>query len=620
MSGWEVFLNTVIMNLMKTSKNMTNLEIAELLRNISAAYELKDPVKNKFKIIAYDRAATAIEHLSSEAKDVWDEGKLDDIPGVGPSIAAHLSDIFSKGESAHFELLTKNIPEAVFELMKLPRIGAKTADKLVKELKLQKIKSPIDGLKKACQQGKVKNLPGFGEDSQNDILLAIGESSRQEKRHLLPYAMGIANSLIDWMKKDKNVLKADVLGSLRRQASTIGDIDISVASNTSENVLNHFTSYPRGVRVIERGAKTASIMLPGNVQVDLMVAKPDSYGSLLQHFTGSKHHNIALREFAQKKGLSLSEYGIKIQKSKFKNQKHNSKVKKFENENGFYNFLGMEYIPPELREDAGEIEMAIKHKLPKLVEHADIMADLQIHSDFDIETSHDNGQSTMGQIVQKADSLGYAYLALTEHNPSHSRHNENQIISLLKRKKAEIDKLNYSLVKSMKNRVKYVFNSLEIDILPSGKLAISDKAINILDFALVSIHSSFRQSKNEATKRVLEALSHPKVKIFAHPTARILNRREGVDVAWPEIFDFCIKNNKFLEINADPARLDLPDFLAREAVGLGVKFSMGTDAHHIDGMDNMVWGVSTARRGWLEKKDIINCLTLEEFKKIAVNG
>jgi len=589
------------------NQNMTNLEIAELLRSVAAAFELKNADKNRFRIIAYERAADAVEHESSELKDLWDEGKLKDVPGIGESIAMHLDEIFRTGKSKHLKDVMSGLPKAMFKLMEVPGIGAKTSFKLVKELNISD-KNPFNELKKAIKEGKVNNIEGFGEKSASDILQSIEEQKNKSKRILLPYAQRIADEILEWINKDHSVVRAEPLGSLRRKASTIGDIDIAVASKKALQVIEHFCNYPKRVRVLERGERTASIILPSSIQVDLMVQSPESFGSLLQHFTGSKHHNIALREYSIKKGMSLSEYGIK----------QKGKLLKFKDEEGFYKKLGMEYIPPELREDSGEIEAALQSDIPKLVEIKDIKGDLQIHSDFDIETSHDLGESSMEEIVQKANDLGYEYIALTEHNPSQSGHNKKQFTDILKRKKEKIDKINYSISKDKNKRIQYVFNSLEIDILTDGKLPFDDEVLDILDFALVSIHSSFRKPKDEMTKRVLGAFDHKKVKIFAHPTARLLNERESIELDWPRIFDFCKSNKKYLEIDADPKRLDLPDFLVKEAVDSGVKLSMGTDAHHKNGMDNMIWGISVARRGWTKSSDIINTLSVKEIKKVLL--
>ena len=581
---------------------MINTQIAELLRAIAAAYQLKDEEKNRFRIIAYQRAADAVEHASSELKDLWDDGKLKEVPGIGESIASHLDELFRTGKSGHFEEVMKGLPREMFDLMAVPGIGAKTAYKLVTKIGIKS----LEELEKAGKKGKIAELEGFGEESQSDILRSIEETKGRTKRHILPYAAANAGRVIEWMLKSKVVKRADPLGSLRRQAATVGDIDIAVSSDNSKEALEHFVNYPKKTRVLEKGDRTASIVLPGGVQVDLMVQPPNAYGALLQHFTGSKHHNIALREYALKHGMSLSEYGIKIK----------GKLNKLANEEEFYKKLGMDWIPPELREDAGEIEAALNHKLLRLVELNDVKGDLQIHSDFDIETSHDIGESSMEEIIRKADQLGYEYIAFTEHNPSKSKHNESQVVDILKRKREAVEKLNYSFVKSHCKSIKKVFNSLEIDILPDGGLAIPEKGLALLDFALVSIHSSFRLPRDKMTKRVLSALAYPQVKIFAHPTARKLNEREGVELNWPEIFSFCRKKSKWLEINAEPMRLDLPDILVREAVKTGVKLTLGTDSHHRDGMNNMAFGIAVARRGWATKDDIVNSRSLKEFEKM----
>jgi len=593
-------------------KNMTNLEMAEALRAVAASYQLKRETENRFRIVAYQRAADAVEHLSSEAKDLWDDGKLEEVSGIGAGIAEHLDEIFRTGKSKHFAKIMAGFPPAMFELMKVPGVGAKIAFKLTKELGITQAKDAIKKLEKAVKEGKVAPIEGFGAQSEEAIKKSIEEVKGRTRRLLLPYADSIAGEVIEWMKKSKAVRKVDPLGSLRRKASTVGDIDIAVASEKPEEVLEHFVKFPKTQRVLEKGERTASIIVPGEVQVDVMVQPPQAYGALLQHFTGSKQHNIALREYAIKHQKSLSEYGIKVK----------GKLHKTPTEEKFYQKLGMDWIPPELREDSGEIEAALRQSqgkadgLPRLVELKDIKADLQIHSSFDIETSHDVGDSSMKEIVEEGSRLGYEYLAFSEHNPSRSKHSDSQIISLIKRKKEATEKLNYSLVKSKKGSVKKVFNSLEIDITPDGRLAVPDKALELLDFALVSIHSSFRQSRSVATKRVLSALQHPKVKIFAHPTGRLLGKREGVEFNWPEIFEFCKGKNKWLEINATPARLDLPDTLVKEAVKEGVKLTLGTDAHHKDALAHMRYGVSVARRGWVTKDNIVNTRTLKEFEKM----
>jgi DNA polymerase (family 10) len=430
---------------------------------------------------------------------------------------------------------------------------------------------------------------------------------RKTQRILLPQASALAEEILDWLRKSKVIVRADPLGSLRRQVSTVGDIDIAVATNSPKDAIKYFISYPKKKKVLEAGKTTASILLNGGQQVDLMVQPTSSYGALLQHLTGSKHHNIALRELALKKGFSLSEYGIK---RKMKNGKW--KMEKYDTEEKFYQSLGLDFIPPEMREDTGEIEAAQNHQLPQLLEEKEIKGDFHLHSNFPIEESHDPGTDSMEKMVKKAEELKYEYIGFSEHNPSLNNHSEKQIINLLKAKKIKIEQLNYSRTNKL---LKRIYNGLEVDVRPDGKLALPGKALELLDYVIASIHSSFRMDSEEMTKRVLEGLAPKKVKILGHPTGRLLNKREGYELNWDKIFDFCLKNEKWLEINAWPARLDLPDSLVREAVKNGVKIIINTDAHSTEEMDLMPFGVSVARRGWAEKDDIVNALDCDKINQ-----
>ncbi len=605
----------------------TNTEISELLRDVAAAYQLSDEKKYRFQIIAYQRAADAIEHATSELFDLWENDELTDIPGVGKSISEHLSELFQKGSSSHFESLLEKIPKAVFVLMKVPGIGPKKAFRLATEFNLSE-KKALDETEAAGKAGKIAELSGFGVESEKAILQGIAEYRiKPPERMLISTATEVSNEILEWMKGSPDIISIDPLGSLRRKTATVGDLDFSVATDNPEAVFDRFVQFPQVARVIERGDHGTSVLLHGNIHVDLMVQPKEAYGSLLQHFTGSKHHNVALREYALKKGLSLSEYGIKsLNGETVTGGIYNSEMNlyQFSDEEAFYNALGLSFVPPELREDTGEIDAGINSfqkradGLPKLVELPDIKGDLQMHTNFDIETSHDVGASSMKELVEAAVDRGYEYIAFTDHNPSQKGHGHVAINAILSKRKEEIDELNDSLVKTVKGRVFKVFNSLEIDILPGGSLPVNDAGLYLLDFALVSIHSSFKLERAEMTKRVISALSHPKVKIFAHPTGRLLNERESVSLDWDQIFDFCVKNNKVIEINADPHRLDLPDMLVREGKKHGVKFSLGTDAHHSSGLANMPYGVFVARRGWLTASDIINTRSLKEFEKEVI--
>jgi DNA polymerase (family 10) len=582
-------------------KGFTNVEIAKLLRQVSAAYTIQNENKFRFQILAYNKAADSIESSSTEIKDLLQDNALDRLAGIGASIKNHIEELFKTGEVTHFNTVLKNVSPAIFPLLDIPSFGPKKAFKLVKAFGLQNPETVVDDVYKLAENGKISPLESFGEKSQSDIKRAIDEykmGKTKSSRMVLAYAQEIADTILSYLKKDKNVVDAYTLGSLRRMKSTIGDVDIAVSSNNAKSVLDHFNDYPYKDRIIERGDITSSIVLSGNKQVDLMVLKPEQFGSLLQHFTGSREHNVALREFALKKGFSLSEKGIKLR---------DGTTKTFDDEKEFYNFLGLDFIPPELRENQGEIEAALHHKLPKLIELKDIKGDFHIHSNYQIEPSHDYGIDTMQVMIDKAKGLGYEYLGFSEHNPSMGNHSEDQIYTILARRNELIEQLKKS------NKDIHIINLLEVDILTNGELALNDKCLQLLDMAIVSIHSSFKTPQKEMTKRILSGLSHPKAKILAHPSGRLINSRAPYEVDWNKLFEFAVKGNIALEINSWPTRLDLQDTLVKQAKDLGVKFVINTDSHAADHMSNMPYGVAVARRGWCEKKNIINTLPYSQL-------
>ncbi len=583
--------------------SFTNEEIARLLRQVAAALTVKNEAKYRFQILAYQKAADSIETSSTEIKDLIKDNTLDKLPGVGTSIRSHILELFKTGEVTHFNTILKDISPALFPLLDIPTFGPKKAFKLVHKFSLSDPETVIEDVYKLAEEGKIAQLESFGDKSQSDIQRAIDEyrlGKTKSSRMVLAIASEISDTILTYIKKDKSVLQAFTLGSLRRRKSTIGDVDIAVASYEPEKVLDHFNAYPYKDRIIERGDITSSIILSGNKQVDLMVLAPEQLGSLLQHFTGSKEHNIHLREYAIKKGYSLSEKGIKLK---------DGTLKKFDDEEKFYNFLGLAWIPPEIRENKGEIELAIKRELPDLVSEKDIKGDFHIHSNYPLDSSHDYGKDSMQTMIDKAVSLGYEYIGFSEHNPSIGNHTESEIYEILQERNNKIEQLKKS------NKNIRIINLLEVDILTSGKLALSDRCMNLLDMAIVSIHSSFKTSNEPMTKRVLSGLSHPKAKILAHPTGRLINQRNGYEANWEKIFEFVKKNNKALEINAWPTRLDLRDdlvFLARE---MGCKFAIDTDSHAVSHMDNMEFGVSVAKRGWCERKDIVNTMPYDKLSQ-----
>jgi DNA polymerase (family 10) len=588
----------------KSAKYPSNLQIAKLFRSVSAALELS-PGDNRFRIAAYDRAADSIEHASSDLKDLWDDNRLSDLPGVGTNMAEHLDELFKTGAVKHFEILLKPFPPAMFELLEVPGIGPKKAFSLCKALGLSKSHTAIKELEKAAKRGHIASIDGFGPDSEAQILQNIREFKDRSKRMLLPVAEKIAADLVAWMLKNPAVKQADALGSLRRKSATVGDIDIAVSTTDPQAAIHHFVAYPRLVRVIESGPISATILLPDNISVDLLTGMPERYGSLLQHFTGSKLHNIALRELALKKGLSLSEYGIKSA----------DKTIPFKTETDFYHHLGLQYIPPEIREGAGEIELAESNRLPELIELTDIRGDLHVHSDINVEPSHDLGTSSISELAKSAGAVGYEYLGLTEHNPSFSQHNVSQIVNLIKHKTQQINEFNQDHENKHEN-VPYIFNGLEIDIRPDGSRALPDICLDDLDYACVSVHNSFKLGQKTMTDRVLAGLDHPKVKFFAHPTGRLIGQREGINLDWDRIFDYCLTHDKWLEINSSPDRLDLPDTLVRQARAAGIKLVINTDSHSAAGLGLLRFGVWVARRGFVQSADVVNTQPFAKLVKI----
>lgn len=597
---------------MNTSKDMNNREIARLLREIAAVYEIK--AEDRFRVRAYKDTADGIENSLSEAKDLWEEGKLKEIPGVGDSLARHLDELFRTGCVKHFDLIRKGVSPALFPLLEITGIGPKTAYSLTEKLNLKNENSSIQKLKEAIRMGKVAKIEGFGEGSQKKFQEAIGEWSRREDRMLLPEAAKLAEKVMTYLRDVSGIEKIETLGSLRRRASTVGDVDLAVATTKPDLIIKRFAEFREWREILASGPSTARAIHRSGRQVDIKTERPERFGSLLQHFTGSKEHNVHLREIALKKGLSLSEHGIKILKSGKGRTLHTQgpTLRPFKTEEDFYKSLGMQWIPPELREDSGELEAALSGKLPVLVELRDIKGDFHIHSNIDVETSHDLGISPLADIVKQAEAFDYEYIAISDHNPSTSKHNVSQIIDLIRRRNDVIDQFIDSRGKNMKISI---LRSLEIDILPDGGRAVPDEALELLDFAILSVHSNFKESREAQTARVLKALDHPKVKIFGHPTARKLLEREGVDYDWDKIFEFCGKHTIWLEINASPQRLDLPDQLVRHAVNAGVKLVVNTDTHQAQNMNFMRYGIEVARRGWAEKKDIANTMSYNEIER-----
>lgn len=565
---------------------MTNKEIGKNLYQIAKILELENE-RDNFRVIAYERAAQTIENYAEEITEVYKKDglkALNDIPGVGESIAEKIEELLKTGKLKYLEKIKKNVPASEVEFLKIPGIGPKTAVKIAKVLKAKS----IDDLKKKLENGQADKI--FKEKTKKNILRGIEILGKLTGRILLTDALPIAEEMVAKIHKMPNVGRADYVGSLRRLKETIGDIDIVATSSKPKEVISRFTKLTAVEQVMSEGQTKSTVIHQAGAQVDLEIVSASEYGSLLQHFTGSKEHNVALRTYAQTKNLSISEHGIKIGK----------KLKTFSNERDFYGFLKMDYIPPELREDRGEIEAALSHKLPKLIEMQDIRGDLHVHSVWS------DGNMEIEEITKMAAELGYEYICVSDHTVGLGIAGGLDEKELEERQK-EIDKVQKKYPKIK------ILSSVEVNIKADGDLDIKDWMLEKLDLVTASIHTSFYQDKFVMTQRILKAINHPHVDIIGHPSGRIIGQRESYEVDWPAVFRTCAKNQTALEISAFPNRLDLRDVLCQEAKSYGVKFAINTDAHQVQHLELIRFGVACARRGWLEKNDIINALNVKQL-------
>ena len=602
--------NCIIVKSDMSKKPVSNKYLAQLLRQMAASYVILG--ENYFKINSYEKAAETIEQLNIDASTLLVDKKTENLPGIGPNISNYLREVIAYGKSKHFEETFKKMPFGMFHLLNLERIGAKTAFKLAsflhKTFRFKKEAGESGVLSKleiVLKSGKVDELEGFGAKKTQEILNSIANYRKfktKKKRFLLSEASMAGEKILEYLKKGPGVKQADSLGSLRRQVATIGDLDFAVSAQDPDKVYEYFNKMPGVSKVTDK----QTVVLKSGVHVDLLVGKSESYGALLQHFTGGKNHNIKLRTYALKKGLSLNENGI----TRIKN--HVSRIKgetiPVKTEAEFYKMLGMDVPAPEIREDNGEIEAALENKLPRLVELKDIKGDFHLHSNFPIDSSHDYGTGSLEELIKKAVELGYDYVGLSDHAPAMGTHTKEQIVSLIEKRTKVIQQLQ------LKYESIRVLNGLEIDITSDGSLALPEEALKMLDYTVVGIHSGHRGSRETITKRILTALENPYTTILAHPTGRLLNERESFDADWEKIFQLAAEKKKLLEINAYPNRLDLRDDLVRQALMAGCKFMIDTDSHAIEQMLNMPFGVSVARRGWATKEDIANTW---EWKKLS---
>ena len=568
---------------------MANLELAEIFREIAEILEIQG--ENPFKVRAYYRVVQVLENLPEEIDEIYKRGELRKIPGVGEHIAQKIEEYVRTGKLGYYEHIKKNIPQGLLKILEIPEVGPKTVKLLYEKLGIDTLAK----LKKAIKEKKIRDLPGMGEKSEENIKKGLEFLSRKGKRLLLGNAHPLAMAIIESLKKLHVVERISPAGSLRRMQETIGDIDILVTSRAPSVVMKTFIELPMVTKVLSHGETKSSVIMEEKLQVDLRVVEPDSFGAALQYFTGSKAHNIKLREMANEKGYKINEYGLfRI--------KDNKRVAGREEEE-IYKALGLEYIPPEIREDRGEIEASQHKKLPHLIEGKDIKGDLHLHSNWS------DGHDSIEAMARAAMELGYEYIGLTDHSRS-LKVARGLSISEVKEQLEEVKALNHKL-KGIK-----ILAGCEVDILGKGELDYPDEILVLYDFVVASIHTGFKQEKAILTERIIKTMHHPEINIIAHPTGRLLEKREPYALDLEAVFKEAKATETYLELNAYPERLDLSDIYLRHMKELGLKVVLGSDAHSTIQLKLMTYGLAMARRGWLEKGDVLNTLTADELLKL----
>jgi DNA polymerase (family 10) len=571
---------------------MKNQELAKIFYEISDFLEMEGVA---FKPFAYQKAALTLENLKEDVEEIFKKGgrkALEEIPGVGKSIAEKIEEYLKTGKIKYYEKLKKKTPVNIKELTAIEGLGPKMVKVLYQKLGIRNLKD----LERAAKAGKIAPLFGFGKKTEQNILEGIEFLKRSKGRFLLGEILPIVKEVEGKLKNLKEVKKISVAGSVRRMKETIGDVDFLVVSENPEKVMDFFVSLPGVVKIWGKGKTKSSVRMKEGFDMDLRVVPEKSYGSALQYFTGSKEHNIATRRIALSKGLKLSEYGL------FEGKKQIAGS----NEKEIYQKIGLCWIPPELRENQGEIEAALEKRLPELVELKDIKGDLHCHSKWD------GGSNSILEMAEEAQKLGYQYLGITDHTKFlRIEHGLDEKKLALQRK--EIDKINAQF--QMLNVKLKILQGAETNILNDGSIDIKDEALKKLDYAIAGIHSNFKMEKERMTERIIKAMKNPYIKIISHPTGRILKKRDEYQVDFDKILRAAKLTNTVLEINSFPERLDLSDQNIKRAKEAGVKMVINTDSHHKDQLRYMEFGVAQARRGWAEKKDIINCQSLDKLLK-----
>lgn len=569
---------------------MKNLEVAGVLNEIAEYLEFSPDAKDKFKIRAYRKAALVIGGLSEDVGHVWKEKRLEELPSIGEGIAKKINEFLETGSLKYLEELKKKTPVDVENLGKVGGVGPKTIMKLYKHLRIK----TIPEMEKAASQGKIQKIKGLGPVVEQNILRSI-EFAAKTRRIPLGLALSSVEEMLEAMKECKDVQRISIAGSVRRMKETIGDIDILATSKAPEKVVEFFSTMGNVAYVLAKGPTKSSIRLRQGIQVDLRILDDNIFGAALLYFTGSKEHNILLRRIAIEKGLKLSEYGLFGKKS--------NKTVGGKTEGDIYNKLGMDYIEPEMREDEGEIELAQHHMLPKLLNYNEIKGDLQMH------TKWSDGSNSIEEMAAAAKKLGHQYICITDHSGNLTIANALDEKRINEQKK-EIEKLNKNL-----NGI-VVLQGTEVNITDEGRPDVSDKILKEMDVVVASIHSGFKNGKEKLTSRMISAMHNDNVDIIAHPTGRLLGRRDAYELDFDKVFDAAKNTKTVMEINCDPYRMDLKDVNARAAVKAGVRLAISTDSHSAEQMKFMKLGIGIARRGWATRDDIINTRNLKDMLRM----
>jgi DNA polymerase (family 10) len=566
---------------------MKNFEVARLFDLMADLLELRN--ENVFRIRAYRRAAQNLEALPEDLEVLAREGRLDEVPGVGADLAAKITEYLKTGRMKDVEAARRGIPAGVVGLMNIPGIGPKTARLLYEK---EGIKS-VARLERLARSGKLRGLPGIQAKTEENILKGIELVRKGQERMPLGRALPLAEELVRILGRLPEIKEIDVAGSIRRRKDTIGDIDLLVASTKSAPVMRAFTGLPQVGEVLEKGETKASIRHREGIQVDLRVVEPGCFGAALQYFTGSKQHNIRIREMAGKKGLKLSEYGV------FRESTGRRIAGATEEE--VYAAVGLPWIPPEIREDQGEVEAALRGTLPRLVELDDLRGDLHCH------TKASDGHPTIEALVLAAKERQYEYIVVTDHTKS---------ATVARGLTADEMLAHAEKIRAVQKRVKgiAVLAGAECDILPDGSMDYPDTVLAKLDLVVGAVHSRFKQPKAEMTRRICRALQNPHVAVLAHPTGRLLGERGPYDVDLEQVLKTAKQHDKAVELNAHPHRLDLNDVHARRAHELGVLVAIDTDAHVLDELQTIQLGVAMARRAWIEKAEVVNAWPLQKLQ------